>query len=812
MRSVLFATLLAASTAAPAWALDLCVTPATDIVRTWAINGPTPQSAPVALSICGEGPQAVGCGMVPWTAMWTAPWLDVAPAFGTLLGDEVDVAVISFQPAGLHAGTHETLVQFQNVNDHRDSTSIRVRLHVVGPEPNLSITADEFFSATHSIGGAPLPTEFIAVENVGPSPSMLAWVAETVPPVPWLVMNPTSGLVGSIEDRLGPDLITVNYLAAGVAPGVYETDIVVSNVKNPADFEVVPVSLTIVDPTPDLELDDSSAIHATFEIGGLVPPSLVRVAKNVGHPLSYLPLKVETVPNVAWLTMTPTSGYLPGPIAPPANELAVDIGFAPLSLTPGLYMTTLRFENVSDPMDRVDVDVTLVVTMPGALLALDDTSPIAATYVLDGPVPADVVRVVSNAGPVGSMLEWALTETPDVPWLHFTPPGGTLAAGASEPAKVQFAVAGVDPGLHVTTLRFQNLTDAGQFLEVPVALEVIDPISDLCLDEDQTDITAVYEIGGPMPGDVTVLVKNCGHDLSTLTFGVLASPPAGWLTITPTSGVLPPPTKSTTITLAFDPTGLVDGTYTTELRLQNLDDPLDFELLRVDFVVGNILFRPGDRIVGGFHEFDAAYELEFDAVQGMKIPIKMKSAEGEPPAAAQVSVIDPDGAVVVSKKLSYSEGKAAKTTLKMKANGRHRLRIEPFKNRFGNFILNTKRVLPKKAGDHKLTKAAGDDLLVPVKVLALPDANVSLKVVPKGGTPQLVVSSVETPDGTILDTSGLGQSLGAGAWLMEDCPADECGAHVFRVTGFGGPAEKAKVKVMLEQPPKGTASLILPIL
>lgn len=803
---------LAASTAlaTDAAAQFVCVSPETPIVREWTIGTPVPNPELLTISVCDEPEGAAGFS-VEWVASCPAQWLTVSPGFGEFFPPETQAVTLSFHPQTLGVGQHATSVIFQNFNDPNDFQVVSVQLTINAPPANLSITADEAFEAEYVIGGGALPLESFLVANVGPSGSTLAWAAATNPPVSWLTFAPDSGSVASVNDKGTPTPVNVHYIAAGLAPGVYETDLVVSNLDVAGDSETIPVKLTVSEPTPELCLPDVSAIKATYEIAGPVPAAVTRTARNCGHGLSWLPLKVSTMPTAEWITLTPMSAFLPGPDGEgTGNEVGIEIGFAPEGLAPGLYQTAVRFENVAEPENFFDVQVTLTVTMPGADLEVDDASAIDVTYIIGGDIPDNVIRNVSNVGPAGSILEWTFSETPDMPWLFHTPTGGVLESGASEAAVVQFAVAGLAEGVYTGAVRMQNDADSKDFVEIPVSLEVIDPKPDLCLDAKQTDITATWQIGQPAPADVVFDLGNCGHELSTLSFGIAPSAPAAWLTVAPMSGQIAG-VGELPIALSFAPAGLVDGVYETTLRLQNLEDPLDFEELVVRLMVGNIVFVPGDRIQGGLHEFDAAYELEFDAVQGMKMPIKMKSAEGEPPGAAQITVVDAEGAVVQSEKLVYSQGKSAKAVLKMKNSGRHKLRVEPFKNRFGNFILNTKRQLPKKASEHELTKSAGDDLMAPVKVLALEGATIDLKIQPKGGPGQLSVTAVEAPNGDVLDVTGFGQALGTGGWIVKGVPATGVGPFVFRIEGFDDPGQGATVKVMPAQPEKGTATVILPI-
>ena len=86
---------------------------------------------------------------------------------------------------------------------------------------------------------------------------------------------------------------------------------------------------------------------------------------------------------------------------------------------------------------------------------------------------------VGNGGDVGSMLSFAIGEsggmcaTPaDAPWLTATPPGGDVAAGATQEVGVNVDATGLAAGMHMATLCVQTSDASNAMLAVPVTLNV----------------------------------------------------------------------------------------------------------------------------------------------------------------------------------------------------------------------------------------------------------------------------------------------------------------------------------------------------
>jgi hypothetical protein len=179
---------------------------------------------------------------------------------------------------------------------------------------------------------------------------------------------------------------------------------------------------------------------------------------------------VETPP-VSWLAEVPSSGILMAG-APPRN---VTVLFQPNGLSLGTYTTTLEFRNNNDPNNRIPVPVTLTVSNAArADLDVQPSSIPPKSFTIGGAVPGADTLTVRNLGPAGTMLNWALSESPPVPWLYATPMTGAVSGGQSNTVVVSYTPNGVPVGQYNTTLRFRNVADATDRMDIPVHLTVLD--------------------------------------------------------------------------------------------------------------------------------------------------------------------------------------------------------------------------------------------------------------------------------------------------------------------------------------------------
>lgn len=777
---------------------DLCLDSTAPIAINYTLGGAPPAPAARIIDNCGHP-----LSLLPYVVVATpnVDWLIAAPSVGTIPGvgpgDTQQVSINFVAPNLTAAGMYTTTLRFLNVNDPSDFEDVPVTVNVDMPDADLSLNNAAPIAVEYAIGGAAPPAFNRTVSNIGPVGSKLLWGISEIPNAPWLITLPLGGSLEPGQNKA----VAIQFLAAGLAEGTYNTTLRFQNLGVVADFVDVPVQLVVKQPKANLAVN-TAPIAVTYDIAGPIPGSVTRNVANTGDAGSTLDFAVAANPNVGWLQFDPASGQ----VAAGATK-GVTFDFTPEGLTEGVYVTTVRFTNVADPTDFEQVLVTLTVDMPPADLCLDSSAPVSDHFDIGYAAPADIIRTVSNCGPEGSSLTWSVTTTPPAPWLFVAPTNGVLAAGETAQVVASYDLLGIVPGTYETDLVFANAADAADVEIVHVTLEVVDPAPDLCLTKGLESITFGYEIGGDLPAPMVVGVENCGNELATLLFNVTATPPVAWLTVGPSAGEVAPLAGRTDVSLEVNPLGLVDGTYTTTLRFQNSEDAADFVDLPVTLKIGNIVFIPGDRLQGGLLEFDKAHEVEFDGVNKMLLKMKVKSATKK--MKVLLTLVDPSGTPVKSFTAKATK-KGLKRTFKLNTSGRFKLRIEPV-GVLGDFDIKTGRKLPKQAKKVTKTAIAGADLTLDVGALFLPQALMNGTVDPKGKTPAPLEVAVIDTIGASLDAGAFTTTSANGTSTVTGVPVQEkVGLFKFRLTGFTSPQQKAKVVITPTQPPKGTDTIVLP--
>ena len=111
--------------------------------------------------------------------------------------------------------------------------------------------------------------------------------------------------------------------------------------------------------------------------------------------------------------------------------------------------------------------------------AIAQVSPAQFAFTLAPGGNASDTLHVGNGGDVGSVLSFAIGEgdvtcgTPvDASWLAATPPGGDVAAGATQDVGVHIDATGLAAGMHAATLCVQTSDASHAMLAVPVTLNV----------------------------------------------------------------------------------------------------------------------------------------------------------------------------------------------------------------------------------------------------------------------------------------------------------------------------------------------------
>ncbi len=138
------------------------------------------------------------------------------------------------------------------------------------------------------------------------------------------------------------------------------------------------------------------------------------------------------------------------------------------------YNWGLRVLRVKGELDVLDNETLgVATTLYKTDLSVADPSPITVTVRQNDPVPAPISMTVENVGTPTGILIFAVGEITPVPWLNIEPPQSFAIAGQpGNDVSLRFDHTGLSPGVHATTLRFQNILVSTDFQDVDVTLQV----------------------------------------------------------------------------------------------------------------------------------------------------------------------------------------------------------------------------------------------------------------------------------------------------------------------------------------------------
>jgi len=311
----------------------------------------------------------------------------------TLLPCEFDIALDSvfFPPAGSFKFSPSPGSGYA---PEYVGATIHVVNNICAPPADPTIGLDSTSFNFVAVAGEADPSEqVLVVQNVGDG--TLNWTASNLQP--WLTLSPNSG----VDD--GPCSLYVSI--AGLAAGLYEDTITVSDPVATNDPQKVPVFLTVLPPPPVIVLDPDSLTFEAVE-GGANPPNQILLISNAVEST----LEWTASDDALWLSLSPPSGTGDG-----ACTLMVNIA----GLSANVYTANVT---ISDP-DAVNnpqvAKVALYIAEPPAEIDLDPDG-FFFTVPEGGPNPQGQIMMITNTG--GGTLDW--TTTDDGAWLLPDPTSG----------------------------------------------------------------------------------------------------------------------------------------------------------------------------------------------------------------------------------------------------------------------------------------------------------------------------------------------------------------------------------------------------
>lgn len=286
--------------------------------------------------------------------------------------------------------------------------------------------------------GQPSPlAQFFAIKNSGSG--ALRWTASAQ--AQWARIIPDTGTVTTATQTVA---VSVNH--AGLAPGVYQTNLVINSNGGRA---AIAITLTIAAPVPSLQFSPSAFAFAATQ-GGANPPEKYLIIRNAGDGV----LTAKLTSDQPWLALKPDT------IATPQSDSAQALILLG-NLSAGAYTGTITIRTNGG---AGTVNVTLIVSPQPPVLEISPRSlSFVATEGTANP-PAQQITV-RNSG--GGTLQWSVLNQET--WLAFDPRSGS-ATTESDMINVTASISQLTPGNYNGV--FQVNAEPGGRLEMRVSFTV----------------------------------------------------------------------------------------------------------------------------------------------------------------------------------------------------------------------------------------------------------------------------------------------------------------------------------------------------
>jgi lysyl endopeptidase len=373
-------------------------------------------------------------------------WLSVDPDSGVVAEGEAQNVSVMVNTFGLDVGEYVGYLCVETNAPNAELVPMPVELEVterlldppvIGIDPTaLSVTVDE--DGSDSAG--------FEISNSGED--NLTWFVDTAPAgceLPgWASLDPNSGSVaeGDVES------VTVHFDAAGLEAGEYSaTACIASNDPN--------------SPRVDVELE--MTVTATT---ALIEGTVTGLGYCQDDPA---PLANAFVNINGQTTTTDADG---------SYAVAVDAESAPVIVA----FTHPDHRGQSEEVAELEVGQTVTVDADLVLRAACATvDPEALSFSLTAEATAEQTLTVSNALG-GSDMQWSLDtsegcfDVAEIDWLSVSNTGGVIGWGNVREVTVSADAGGLSHGSHETTLCLVTDDDQNESIEVPVVLDVVEPL------------------------------------------------------------------------------------------------------------------------------------------------------------------------------------------------------------------------------------------------------------------------------------------------------------------------------------------------
>jgi len=356
----------------------------------------------------------------------------------------------------------------------------------------------------------------------------------------WLKVNGGTAFNGTT-----PATVTVTADPTGLNPNTYTSSLSVFGAGS-STAVTVPVSFTV----STIGVNPSSITFPSYTQGGTVPPP--QSITLSGPPGSYTATPA-TQSGGQWLSVTPTSGNVPGAVTATVNAAVLT------GLATGVYQGSITITPVGTANNTpivVPVSLTVLPTPPVTV------NPASIIFnVQQGGTGNIATQTLTVSTTPGQQLNYSFTAsyaTGTPSFLTITPPAGnTDATSGTAQVAIGYSLAGLTVGTsYKATLIL--ITPGGTPVQTSIPVTLNYTATPL-LNVPTNTMNFLYQLGGSAPADQTVSVT--ATDGSLITFAIAQSANSSWLVI-PNSGSTAAP-----FTVHVNPAGLTPGTYSATINI-----------------------------------------------------------------------------------------------------------------------------------------------------------------------------------------------------------------------------------------------------
>ena len=478
--------------------------------------------------------------VTPTSTTTGLPYTVAATSQGNWLGVSVGNAVtpnpatVSVNASGLPAGSYTGQLIFNAVGAANNPQTVNVNLTVTNNPTFVANPNPMIFN--HEIGQPPPANQSLSITSGGSSAlTFTASGTGTSGNINWL-------LIGSPTSNTTPASLPVGVNPGGLAAGAYNGSIQINSTGAAAQLNV-PVTLN-VSTVALLNLPTSLSFTSVVSSQpGQQGPSQTITVTSTGESVNYtVTASTSTPAGSNWLVVGSPNG--PASVTTPSSFI---VAANPTGLQAGVYQGSLLV-HLSNGNPDVTIPVTYSVTAGNLTVS---PASLSFTQAAGGGAPAaQNITITSSGANLGFSVLTSVSTSAN--WLSASPASGTTPGTVA----VSVNAGSLSPGNYTGAVTITSSNAGNSPQTVTVNLTVGQPQN---INVTPTSLNFGSQIQSPAPATQTVAVTASNGSLPFAAAVTTTNGPAGWLSVTPTSGTATQ--TATNLTVAVNPTGLNAGTY-----------------------------------------------------------------------------------------------------------------------------------------------------------------------------------------------------------------------------------------------------------